>query len=73
MAEGGTKEEEDLAEDQAEDRTLLVQGLTPDMSEERLKLYFENSKIGGDDVESVKIEDMGRAKVLFKKNGGEII
>ena len=72
MAEGVTKSGDVSAELPVEQRTLLVQGLPPDMSEELLELYFENPKCGGGEVESVTIEDFGKARVVFGQRGGKM-
>ena len=56
----------------AEHRTLLVQGLTPQISDEVLELYFENPKCGGGEIESIHREDEHRARVVFKDDLGKI-
>ena len=54
-----------------EHRTLLVQGLTPQISDEVLELYFENPKCGGGEIESIYREDEDRARVVFKDDLGK--
>ena len=54
-----------------EHRTLLVQGLTPQISDELLELYFENPKYGGGEIESIYREDEDRARVVFKDDLGK--
>ena len=56
----------------AEHRTILVQGLTPQISDELLELYFENPKCGGGDIETFSREDENTARIIFKDDGGKI-
>ena len=56
----------------AEHRTILVQGLTPQISDELLELYFENTKCGGGEIESIYREEEDRARVVFKDDLGKI-
>ena len=55
-----------------EHRILLVQGLTPQISDELLELYFENPKCGGGEIESIYREDEDRARVVFQDDLGKI-
>ena len=56
----------------AEHRTILVQGLTPQICDELLELYFENKKCGGGDIESFTRLDEEAARIVFKDDGGKM-
>ena len=74
MAEGGGNNDgRPIAEVPPKCRTLLVQGLPHDVSDELLELYFENPKYGGSDIESIKKDGNDRAWIVFREAGGTFI
>ena len=80
MAEGGTCSDTDESlsignvntQTPAEYRTLLVQGLTPAVCDQLLQLYFESPKYGGGDLECVRRENDGEARIVYKEHGSKI-
>ena len=54
-----------------EQRMVLVEGITPDMSEQLLELYFEQPKYGGGDIEKITIESPKKARIVFRKPEGK--
>ena len=69
MAEG---KEAVITEVSPEQRTVQVQGLTPDMSEELLEIYFEQPKYGGGEIEKITIESPETARIVFRNPEGKI-
>ena len=72
MAEGGVNLDEPRTEFSADRRSLVVQGLTPEISTELLELYFENSRYGGGDIESITMDTEDAVTIIFKKPEGKI-
>ena len=56
-----------------EQRTILVEGLTPDITEEILEMYFEQPKYGGGEIEKITIESPKKARIVFRKPEGKIV
>ena len=72
MAEGGVDPDGFGTAFSADRRTLLVQGLAPEISTELLELYFENSRYGGGDIESITMNTEDAVTIIFKKPEGKI-
>ena len=72
MAEGGVDPDGPGTEFSADRRSLLVQGLTPEISTELLELYFENSRYGGGDIESITMDTEDAVTITFKNPEGKI-
>ena len=71
MAEGGVNLDGPGTDFSADRRSLLVQGLTPEISTELLELYFENSRYGGGDIESISMDTEDAVTIIFKKPEGK--
>ena len=79
MAEGGSNNEGPssignvIAQTPAEYRTLVVQGLTPEISDDFIELYFEKPKYGGGDIESFSRENDTEARIVYNQHGSKSI
>ena len=71
MAEGGVKPGGPGTDLSADRRSLLVHGLTPEISTELLELYFENYRYGGGDIESITMDTEDAVTIIFKKPEGK--
>ena len=78
MAEGGTNSEGPpsignvITQTPAEYRTLLVQGLAPEISNDFIELYFEKPKYGGGDKENFSRESDTQARIVYEQHGSKI-
>ena len=78
MAEGGTNSEGPpsignvITQTPAEYRTLLVQGLAPEISNELIELIFENPKYGGGGIENFSRESDTQARIVYNEHGSKI-
>ena len=78
MAEGGTDSEGPpsignvITQTPAEYRTLLVQGVTPEISNDLIELYFEKPKYGGGDIENFSRESDTQARIVYEQHGSKI-
>ena len=56
----------------AEYRILVVQGLTPAVTDELLMHYFESPEYGGGDIESCSREAEDEARIVYTEHGSKL-
>ena len=68
-----TDYEDDFTDEEPEVRTVHVQGITPEIKDDILKLYFENTKrSGGGDIESINVDRAnGSATIIYRESSGK--
>ena len=60
-------------DDDLEDCTLLVHGITQEIKDDLLRLYFENSRrSGGGDIEEIRVDrSNGSATIIYQDPTGK--